>query len=110
VVLTGSAQLGLILTRLYRREGERRLLQTARSLVDFLAFSQRLNGIGRNRRGGIAGSFPIWGRYVPLKHPSWATKFFLDHLLGVHMALESTSPASAGAAAADRGDAAVGSS
>ena len=109
VVLTGSAQLGLILTKLYRRQGERRLLQTALSLVDFLAFSQRLNGVGRNRRGGITGSFPIWGRYVPLKHPSWATKFFLDHLLGVHMALERESPGSAPTVAADRGDSAVGS-
>jgi len=109
VVLTGSAQLGLILTKLYRRQGERRLLQTALSLVDFLAFSQRLNGVGRNRRGGITGSFPIWGRYVPLKHPSWATKFFLDHLLGVHMALESESPGSTPTVAADRGDSAVGS-
>jgi hypothetical protein len=47
---------------------------------------------------------------VPLKHPSWATKFFLDHLLGVRTALESTSPGSAPPMAADRGDGAAGSS
>jgi uncharacterized protein YyaL (SSP411 family) len=110
VVLTGSAQLGLILTKLYRREGEQRLLQTALSLIDFLAFTQKLNGVGRNRRGGITGSFPIWGRYVPLKHASWATKFFLDHLLGVWAALEGTSPGSAPTLAADPGGGAVGSS
>lgn len=109
VVLTGSAQLGLILTKLYRREGEQRLLQTALSLMDFLAFTQKLNGVGRNRRGGITGSFPIWGRYVPLKHPSWATKFFLDHLLGLRTALEGTSLGSAPTLAADPGGGADGS-
>jgi uncharacterized protein YyaL (SSP411 family) len=109
VVLTGSAQLGLILTKLYPREREQRLLKTALSLIDFLAFAQKLNGVGPNRRGGLTGSFPIWGRYVPLKHPSWATKFFLDHLLGVRTVLESTSPGSAPTLAADPGGSAVGS-
>ena len=108
VVLTGSAQLGLILTKLYPREREQRLLKTALSLIDFLAFAQKLNGVGPNRRGGLTGSFPIWGRYVPLKHPSWATKFFLDHLLGVRTVLESTSPGSVPTLAADPGGSAVG--
>jgi hypothetical protein len=110
VVLTGSAQLGLILTKLYRRQGEQRLLETALSLVDFLVFTEKLNGVGRNRHGGITGSFPIWGRYVPLKHPSWATKFFLDHLLGLRTALEGTALGSAPTLAADPGGGTVGSS
>jgi hypothetical protein len=81
VVLTGSGQLGVILAKLHRRTGDETYLKTSRRLLDFLAFVQELNAIGRNRSGGIAGSYPIWGRYVPLKYPSWATKFFLDHLL-----------------------------
>jgi hypothetical protein len=105
VVLTGSAQLGLILTKLYRREADQRLLETARSLLDFLAFAQRLNGVGRNRRGGMAGSFPIWGRYVPLKHASWAAKFFLDHIRGLWTAREDHSLGTVAAVAADRGSA-----
>jgi hypothetical protein len=87
VVLTGSAQLGVILTKLHVRDPDQRALQASRRLLDFLAFAQDLNGVGVNRTGGLAGSFPIWGRYVPLKHASWATKFFLDHLL-----LMSTAP------------------
>jgi hypothetical protein len=83
VVLTGSAQLGAILTGIHdRAEGERpRLLEASSELLDFVAFAQDLNGRGAPRRGGIAGSYPIWGRYVPFKYPSWATKFFLDHAL-----------------------------
>ena len=59
---------------------DERQLETALRLLDFLAFVQELNGVDADRAGGLPGSFPIWGRYVPLKHPSWATKFYLDHL------------------------------
>jgi hypothetical protein len=80
-VVTGSAQLGVILEKLHRWRPDGQLLDASRRLLDFLAFVQELNGLGDDRRGGLPGSFPIWGRYVPLKHASWATKFFLDHLL-----------------------------
>jgi hypothetical protein len=80
VVVTGSAQLGVILMKLFLRTRTRRQLETALKLLDFLAYVQQLNGVDADRAGGLPGSFPIWGRYVPLKHPSWATKFYLDHL------------------------------
>ena len=80
VVVTGSAQLCVILMKLFGRTKMKRQLETALSLLDFLAFVQQLNSVDANRAGGLPGSFPIWGRYVPLKHPSWAAKFYLDHL------------------------------
>jgi uncharacterized protein YyaL (SSP411 family) len=81
VVVTGSAQLGVIMVKLYRRTRDERQLDAARRLLDFLAFLQELDGRDANRAGGLPGSFPVWGRYKPLNHPSWGTKFFLDHLL-----------------------------
>ena len=66
--------------KLFERTGVKRQLETALSLLDFLAYVQQLNSVDADRAGGLPGSFPIWGRYVPLKHPSWATKFYLDHL------------------------------
>ena len=56
-------------------------------LVDFLAWAQRLNGVGSSRQGAIAGSYPIWGLYCPLKYPSWATKYFADLVLMVRIAI-----------------------
>jgi hypothetical protein len=79
--LTGAAQLGIVFLRLHARTGERRYAEAAAKLVDFLVWAQRLNAVGKNRRGAIAGSFPIWGLYCPLKYPSWATKYFIDLLL-----------------------------
>jgi uncharacterized protein YyaL (SSP411 family) len=87
VCLTGAAQLGIIFMRLHARSADPRYLNTSLKLVDFLAWVQRLNGVGASRRGGIAGSYPIWGLYCPLKYPSWATKFFVDLLLLVRAAL-----------------------
>jgi hypothetical protein len=80
VVVTGTAQLGVILMKLFLRTRSKRQLDTALRLLDFLAYVQKLDSVDADRDGGLPGSFPIWGRYVPLKHPSWATKFYLDHL------------------------------
>jgi len=78
VSLSGSAQIGIVLMHesfggQYREVAER--------LVDFLAYVQDLSAVGADRSGGLPGSYPVWGRYVPLKYPSWATKYFLDLLV-----------------------------
>jgi hypothetical protein len=102
VVVTGSAQLGVILMKLYGETAMSRRLETARRLLDFLAYVQELNGVDANRAGGIPGSFPIWGRYVPLKHPSWATKFYLDHLRLIMLSAAEADPGSMTAEAISR--------
>jgi glycosyltransferase involved in cell wall biosynthesis len=76
--VTGAAQLGVILVRLHEETGESSNLDVASRLLDFLVYVQRLNAVGTDRSGGLPGSYPIWGRYVPLKYPSWAAKFFID--------------------------------
>ncbi len=78
---TGNAQLGIILMRLYEITNEARYMNTALKLADFLAFVQQLNGAGKNRVGGMTGSYPVWGMYCPLKYPSWASKYYIDLLL-----------------------------
>ena len=79
--LTGCAQLGVIMMKLFARTGEERYRDAARRLADFLIYVQRLNGVGSNRSGALAGSYPVWGTYAPFKYPCWATKFLIDFLL-----------------------------
>jgi uncharacterized protein YyaL (SSP411 family) len=83
VCLSGSAQLGVLLCRLHGVTGEQHYIATARTLAGFLAHVQRLNAVGPDRAGGIPGSYPIWGPYAPFRYPCWATKYFLDLLLGI---------------------------
>jgi len=73
--------------RLHARTADPRYLNASLKLLDFLVWVQRLNGVGANRRGGLAGSYPIWGLYCPLKYPSWATKYLVDLLLQVRTTL-----------------------
>jgi uncharacterized protein YyaL (SSP411 family) len=78
---TGNAQLGIIFMRLFELEKDPRYLNAALKIVDFLAYVQSLNGVGKHRKGGITGAYPVWGMYCPLKYPSWAAKYFIDLLL-----------------------------
>ena len=84
--LTGAAQLGVILVRLHDETGDRSNLDVASRLLDFLVYVQRLNGVGKDRSGGLPGSYPIWGSYVPLKYGSWGAKFFIDFALAYRAA------------------------
>lgn len=79
--LTGNAQLGIIFIRFYERTKDKRYMNAALKLADFLGYTQELNSIGKDRDGAIAGSYPIWGMYCPLKLPSWATKYYIDLLV-----------------------------
>ena len=77
---TGCAQLGIILMRLYDMSNDARYLNCSLKLADFLGYIQALNSVGKDRRGGISGSYPVWGFYCPLKYPSWASKYYIDLL------------------------------
>ena len=63
--LTGCAQMGVIMMKLYTDTGDERYADTASRLTDFLIYVQRLNAVGQNRSGALPGSYPIWGTYVP---------------------------------------------
>lgn len=78
--LTGNAQMAIIWYRLYGHTGASRYRRAADETVGFLKTQHRLDG-PPSIRGGLKGSSPIWGRYMYLRYPNWATKFLLDALL-----------------------------
>ena len=44
--------------------------------------TQHLDGADPGMRGGVPGSFPIWGGYGTYEYLNWAAKFLADALLG----------------------------
>lgn len=76
--LTGDAQMALCWLRLYQHTGEHRYLQAGRRALAFVASTQILNDRWPPVQGAIAGSWPVWGRYLRWRYPNWAVKFFLD--------------------------------
>jgi hypothetical protein len=82
--LTGNAQLAIVCYRLYEATGDAAYRDAADALVDHLKPLQVLDSPNRALNGALAGSFPLFGAYMPAGYPNWATKYFLDALLLQH--------------------------
>ncbi len=78
--LTGNAQMSCVWLRLFEITGDLRYLNAALKMNEFLKQSVLARG-KRGIAGGVSGSYPIWGRYQPLRYISWGCKFFADALL-----------------------------
>jgi hypothetical protein len=79
--LTGSAQTSIVLSRLHFITGEPAFAETARRINRYLMARHDLDSVDPAIRGGMAGSWPLWGEYCPFSVINWAAKFFIDALL-----------------------------
>lgn len=79
--LTGNAQLAIIWMKLSQIFGDPYYLEIASEMIEQLKTTQSLNSKNEGIRGGIAGSYPIWGDYVSFGYPNWASKFFADAII-----------------------------
>jgi len=90
--LTGNAQMTLIWLHMYDEHGDPRLLSAALKAIDMVKAAQVMDNGGDGVSGGIAGSQPIWGEYIPDGFPNWAAKYFIDALLAKQKAMEKEIP------------------
>ncbi len=79
--LTGNVQIALCLMRIEQRAPDLRLINAAAKLVDQVCSSQHIKGWGTPLRGAVAGSSPLWGRYMFFRYPNWAAKYHSDALM-----------------------------
>lgn len=81
--LTGDAQISLIWLRMFEISRNPEYLLHARRLNAYLrtVHGKHVSSSNAGVRGAIAGSDPIYGKYMPFSFPNWATKFFVDALL-----------------------------
>jgi hypothetical protein len=66
--------------RLFEVTGDLRYLNAALKMNEMLKELIPVRG-SRGIVGGLSGSYPVWGRYQPLRYISWGAKFFADALL-----------------------------
>jgi len=78
--LTGNAQMSCVWLRLFEVTDDLRYLNAALKMNEMMKPLIPARG-GRGVFGGVGGSYPIWGRYQPLRYLSWGNKFFADALL-----------------------------
>lgn len=81
VCLTGNAQLAISLLLMEEHKTDLRLVNAATKLIDFVAKVQRQTTPIDGVNGAVAGSYPLWGKYMIGRYPNWSAKYFCDSLL-----------------------------
>lgn len=81
--LTGHCQLASAWLRVYEHDGDPRFLNLAVKALDEVTRRQRHCPNRLHLHGAIAGSYPIYGRYLTFRYPNWAAKFFIDAMMDV---------------------------
>jgi hypothetical protein len=79
--LTGTAQTSIVWSELERITGDARYGRAAEQANRYLMARHDISSPDPSIRGGLAGSWPVWGHYGKFKILNWATKFFADALL-----------------------------
>jgi len=86
--LSGNCQMSIIWMKLFEQLGDARYLSAALKALQYVINRQRMRCLDPNVRGAIRGSNPHWGRYLVLRYPNWAAKFYLDALMQAHGSLQ----------------------
>ena len=75
--LTGTVQIAYCWLKLYTLDGNLRYRKAAYAANRFVRRSVRMVG-PEDLRGGVKGSFPVYGAYGRFEYLNWACKFFID--------------------------------
>ena len=87
--LTGNMQIAIIWLKIFHQTKDLRFLNAASKAIDSVDGKQVKNSWNKNVVGAVAGSSPVYGRYMFFRYPNWAVKFFCDALLLESQALDS---------------------
>jgi hypothetical protein len=81
--LTGSTQVAICWLQLYQYTTDFRYRDAAYLVNNYIRRTMKVDGPSEIR-GGIKGSFPVFGGYGTYQYLSWACKFFVDsHMLEI---------------------------
>jgi hypothetical protein len=79
--LTGTAQTAIVWGRLFQLTGAPAYREAMERANLFLMRHHDIDNPDPRLRGGVPGSWPVWGDYGPFKILNWATNFFAEALL-----------------------------
>lgn len=78
--LTGSAQIAYCWLLLYQYTGDDKYFKAASAANRYVRRTMRIDGQD-GIRGGVKGSFPVYGAYGKYSYLNWAAKFTVDSIL-----------------------------
>lgn len=79
--LTGTAQTAIVWGRLFQLTGDPIYRDAMRRANIYLMRHHDVDNLDPRLRGGVPGSWPVWGDYGRLMILNWATNFFVEALL-----------------------------
>ena len=79
--LTGDSQMSIIWLRFYSLTKNKRYLNAAKKINNYAKSTQDIKSGNKGIKGGIKGSYPVYGWYAPFCYTNWAAKFFIDALM-----------------------------
>jgi hypothetical protein len=79
--VTGTAQTSIVWSELERIAGDTSYGKAAALANRYLMARHDIANPDPSIRGGVPGSWPVWGAYGKFMILNWATKFFIDALL-----------------------------
>lgn len=79
--LTGTAQTSIAWGRLFQLTGDPAYREAMQRAALYLMRHHDIDNPDPRLRGGVPGSWPVWGDYGRLKVLNWATNFFVEALL-----------------------------
>jgi uncharacterized protein YyaL (SSP411 family) len=79
--LTGTAQTSVVWGRLFQLTGSAAYRDAMQRANRFLMRRHDIDNPDPRLRGGVPGSWPVWGDYGRLQILNWATNFFVEALL-----------------------------
>lgn len=85
--LTGNLQTAICLMILEERSEDLRIVNAATKLIDWVANKMSRIPI-KTIKNAVPGSWPVYGRYMFLRFPNWASKYFCDSTLRLIKRLE----------------------
>jgi hypothetical protein len=79
--LTGTAQTAIVWGRLFELTGDRAYREAMHRANRYLLRHHDIENEDPRLRGGVPGSWPVWGEYGRLMVLNWATGFLVEALL-----------------------------
>jgi hypothetical protein len=89
--VTGSAQTSAVWSQLYQLTNDEKYRKAVGVVNRYLMARHDIRNADLRLRGGVPGSWPVWGGYGRLQILNWATKFLLDALTLEVLTRENTS-------------------
>ncbi len=86
--LTGNVQMAIIWLKVFLKTNDARFFSAASKAIDTVVDRQIKKPWNKNLIGAVAGSSPIFGRYMAMRYPNWAVKFLIDALMLEEQAFE----------------------